>query len=273
MAQGGYGSGYRDANKSPYNQMQIGGRYDKPETIIIWDKSEPRAVINMVPPRMADMMTDLFKEDEEIFTLTEAALFQKLSQKRMRPTASDNRLRLNFWLAYDECIMTNRDHITLDMICGNMCSTEFFTRNYLIKPEKLAWLLVPPVNYGMKLVEAVDSGLDQMRGILDLEHIDYETGKIDHKLLAIKVTIFKLLDDRTHGAAVQKVEKKSSVHISTNAVRGNQLGMVREMARTVSEDVLLGKLKALKSKEMDILGVVEENEKEVAEAVIELDKE
>lgn len=272
MAQGGYGSGYRDANKSPYNQLQIASRYDKPETIIIWNKSEPRAVINMVPPHMAERMAALYMQDETIFTLTEAALFQKLSQKRMRPTASDNRLRLNFWLAYDECIMTNRDHITLDMICGNMCSTEFFARNYLLTPEKLAWLLVPPVNYGMKLVEAVDSGLDQMRGILDLEHIDYETGKIDHKLLAIKVTIFKLLDDRTHGAAVQKIEKKQNIQISTS-VRANQVGMVREMARTVSEDVLLGKLKALKSKERDILGVAEENEKEVAEAVVELDKE
>jgi hypothetical protein len=252
--------------------MKIASRYEKPETIIIWNKDEPRAVINLVPPMMAERMAALYIQDEEIFTMTEAALFQRLCKSKSRPTASDNRLRLNFWLAYDECIMTNRDRITLEQICGNMCSLEFFTRNYLIEPNKLSWLLVPPVNYGMKMVEAVDSGLDQMRGILDLEHIDYETGKIDHKLLAIKVTIFKLLDDRTHGAAVQKIEKKQNIQISTS-VRANQVGMVREMARTVSEDMLLGKLKELKNKERDIMGVAEENEKELEEAVIELDKE
>lgn len=216
----------------------------------IWDPQNEASVINMVPEEIAKRLKEVHEASPEYFDKDEQELYSFLRHNKATPTATDNRLRLKFWYEYDRA-KEAQSKLNVTNVISNVCSRELFYAHYLKRPTKVAWLLCPPTNYSHKISEALEFGLEQMRDILASPHVitdkDGNQIGIDHKLASLKLQVFKVLDDRKNGMAVQKVEKKSA-HIHA-VIPPNDRKLIGQMAQEHTEEDLLKKLEEAKRKE------------------------
>lgn len=169
--------------------------------IMIWEEDNPRSILNLVSPGARNRMLDARTAAPELFELDEYLLYKKLGETQ-RPTPTDNRIRIKFWMEYDECQLSRR-LLDIPRIVAGICSRDYFERSYMSLPQKVAWLLCPPAGYMVKVNEALEFGLEQLRDILQREHV-LPTGKVDSRLGELKAKIVMFLDARVKGAIVQK---------------------------------------------------------------------
>ncbi len=213
--------------------IPIGGYDEEPQRdIYIWDTSNPRSIINIAPDSMRVAMNKALELNPELFSMDEVELTSHLYRNRQyRPTPTDNRIRLNFWLEYDRCQVTNQK-MRLSNIISNVCSAELYQKTLIKNINKVAWILCPPVDYVTKCREALAFNLDQLRSIIDIPHIG-DNGKIDHKLIEAKIRIFKIIDDRVQGAVVQRLQIHGTMAspVERNAVTSMVLSLQEEVAR------------------------------------------
>lgn len=168
----------------------------------IWDTSNPKSIINVVPDQVRESMLRLVNERPDLCDLDEQVLKRYLrSEVGMSLSATDNRIRINFWNEYDRCVGLDKK-MTIYGIISRFTSFEFFTKTFLKSNEKVCWMICPLVTYMVNAEEALAFGMDELRDTLSVPHI--VGNKIDHKLLNAKITIVKILDARVHGAAVQR---------------------------------------------------------------------
>lgn len=235
----------------------------KENELIIWDRSDPESLINMLPPEVSLRMETTLQKEPDLFSLDEQTLSTTLRKRNKNITATDNRLRLKFWSEYDLCKENGAKTMNMARVMRGLCSKEFFYKYYLREPGRIAWLLCPPINYMVKATEALEFGLEQMRDILATPHTDLR-GRLDARVAALKITIFKLLEDRIKGSVVQKTENKS-VSVNYTALDRN---MVLEHARALSEDQIASKIRSLEYRERKALHLPDpEGEKEAIPVV------
>lgn len=182
----------------------------------------------------------LKSEHPDLMQLSENQLIA-ITPEHLKPRAFDNRLRLNFWA------QQNQD----DAHVG-VCTREVF-ENYIANEFKLAYLLCQPAEYKVKIEEIIDLGLDQMRDILLLKHVDDENIP-NTKLIANKLAIFKHLDERKSGLATQKIH----VGVTQQITRPN----ITMISQGNSEADLIKQLAEAQKAEDDIL-VIPTNAKRV----------
>lgn len=184
---------------------------EKVADLVIWDARNPRALINIVPDSIKEAMDKHLFEHEELFNHDEHTLARKLRSLEETVTATDNRIRLRFWMEYDYAQTYHCNNIDISRVVAGICSREFFYKRYLKSPYKVAWLLTPPTTYIVKANEALEYGLEQLRELLEA---DPKNGgnKIDTKLGELKLKIVAMLEARVKGAVVQK---SMSVHAVT----------------------------------------------------------
>jgi hypothetical protein len=177
-----------------------------PESDIpLFDKSEPRALINIIWVDMVEIMERLEKSHPHLFELSE----KKLSNLA-KPESSHLMLRLRFWAEYDRAQLSGKKMQQWAVTSG-VCTREMWSRNVCREPERLAFILTPPPRYITKMESLLYMGLDQIEEILALPIKNEETGKVDSRLIAEKVKIFQLLDLRVKGAVVQKIAMHSQI--------------------------------------------------------------
>lgn len=187
----------------------------------LWDIANPRSVINLVPAKTADLIREAYMKEPDLFGMGERELARLLKDSNRQPSPTDNRLRLNFWLEYENAQLNIKD-ITLARVAAGICSHAYFTDKYLRHSHKVAWLLTPPASYEIVVAEALQFGMEQMREILDLENT-FPNGQINLKLLEIKAKIVGMMDLRLKGLPTQKIEQKSmsyTYHDSAKEVAG-----------------------------------------------------
>lgn len=231
------------------NQLTTSPELTPPESdLVIWDRSDPNSIISMLPTEVSLRMEETAKKDPDLFTMDEFQLQTALRQRSKQINANDNRLRLKFWSEYDLAKERRSRTMNMTRVIGGICTREFFYKYYLREPGRIAWLLCPPINYLVKANEALEFGLEQMRDILGLSHVDSK-GKIDAKHAALKITIFKLLEDRIRGSVVQKTENKT-VQLTYNKMDRK---MVIEAAQGLSEKDLERSIKELEYREKKAL--------------------
>lgn len=172
-----------------------------------FNRLEERAPINLVPPALQNAFLAAHQAVPVLFGLTEFDLFKELRTQGRGITPTDNQLRLSFWLEYDRCQEESRA-FNVGHVYSGICTKSFFYGTYLRYPDKVAWLLTPPVEYEVKLREAHDFGLSKMREILDQDAIS-NRAKPDTKLLDLQLKIFTMLDQRLKGGYTQRQEVKS----------------------------------------------------------------
>lgn len=174
-----------------------------PEPISIFNRDEPRSIVNLVPPAIAKAFEEIQWEKPEYFEMDEQELYKALSKDNKRPTATDNRLRIKFWMEYEYAQTYYKKKIDMVRVVAGICPIDYFYNKYVKSPSRIAWMLTPPISYEMKTREALDFGLDQLRDLLEQSH-ELPGGRVDTKLAELKMKVVAMLDMRVKGAIVQK---------------------------------------------------------------------
>lgn len=169
----------------------------------IIDRSNPRAVINLVPQSLALTISDI---PEEYLEMSEAELYNELfhAEDSARPLL--NRLRIAFWLEYEKAQAMNRK-INMTNVYASCCTLQIWTR-ILRDKIKLAWILLPPADYVVAMQELLTLGVDQMREILTAP-VKLPSGRIDTRLADVKVKLLQYIDQRVKGAIIQRVDNRN----------------------------------------------------------------
>jgi len=95
-----------------------------------------------------------------------------------------------------------------------LCTKEYFYTVFIKDPLKIAWMLRMRKSYHFAMEELLDIGLSQFREIMLIPN--KVGGKVDTRLVAEKVKIFAIVENRVKGAVAQKIEQKNlNVNVNT----------------------------------------------------------
>lgn len=188
--------------------------------IDIWDRTNERSVINLLPPALASNIIEASKQRPEFFQIEDERLLRRhLRENGTEPTPTDNRLRVAFWHEYERAQTLANPKMVISAIHAGVCSRQLFDR-YMLRPEKVAWILCPPASYTTIAEEALSFGLEQLRDILALpvQRLDAKGRVIvDTKLGELQAKIVAMLDNRVKGAVKQTIENRNmNLNISTS---------------------------------------------------------
>lgn len=175
--------------------------------ISLSDEANPRSVFNLVPKVVGERFRLYLKEHGELFNKDEVQLHKYLHKFAQDPNPVDNRLRLKFWIEYERAQMDEASKMNMTSVIGGICTREFFYDSYLTKPERVAWLLCPPTNYMIKVSEALEYAIEEMRDILAIPHITEDVNgkkRVNTALMANKLKIFELMHNIVKGVPVQR---------------------------------------------------------------------
>jgi len=190
---------------------------DSEDTTSFFDLRDARSVINLLPD-----------------TVKKAALmvpvkYYKMTTEQLRnvvePSQLTDQIRISFWNKYEDCQDTMRRAVAIGEVYKQLCSREFFYKVFLTEPKNVAWMLRMPHDYNMAMQQVLELGMQQMRDIMLLKHV--KDGKADSRLIAEKVKIFSLIDNRVKGAVTQRmVVDQRNVNMNVE---------LREAPKTVEE--------------------------------------
>ena len=167
------------------------------------DVDIPRSNTAFLPVEMRQWLEIHAVNQPDLFNLDEKLLARELKGREMTPSPTDNRLRFRLWDRYENSLSRpNWKPIKLQDLIAGICTYPIFEK-YMKTPEKVAWLMCPPVNYAVLAEEALMFGLNQMREILEEPNRE-PNGKLNSALIGHKLRIVALLDARVRGAIVQK---------------------------------------------------------------------
>lgn len=183
-----------------------------------WERSDPRAIINLVPPSVQNAILASEKSHPHLFGIGEDELFLKLKHSNRTPRAGDNALRLSFWQEYNAAQAESRN-LNMKRVCSGVCTDVFLYQNYIKIPDKVAWLMCPPMSYSSMLEESVNYGLSLLRSFLAIDAT--KEGKHKMKMMELQVKIIAMMDQRLKGSFLQRTENKSlSVNLHTSSTDG-----------------------------------------------------
>lgn len=224
--------------------------------IPLFDKNEPRSLINIIWGEMVSILERLEKSHAELFKISE----QKL-RRMVDPDPEDNMLRISFWAEYDRA-QRGGGKMMSGAVTRGVCTRDYWLHNVLKQPLKLAFIVTPPPRYLKKMETLLFIGLDELEEILrtpiskktrDKNGKEYET--VNTSLVASKIKIFEMLDLRVKGAVVQKLAIHSRVdqrtqienvdplsNINTSDLKSLEAGLNRvkaQISRAQSREALL----------------------------------
>lgn len=156
---------------------------------------------------MSDAMILAHQKRPDLFGLDEERLMEVLALEKRAPTATDNYLRMRFWIEYEKAHAEGRK-MQLSAVYTGVCHRAYFYSRYLERPENVAWMLTPAKDYEDSLSEALLFSTNQIREILSTPHKTPE-GKYDLKLMELKVKIHKMIEDRKLGGVTQRTEQRN----------------------------------------------------------------
>lgn len=224
----------------------------------VWDKDDSRSVIRLAPDTIQRRM---FEIPEEIRYMSEPEL-----RKKIRPTATDNQLRISFWLEYDRVQSRNLSKMETVNIIRGIISEDYFYNAYLKNSDRLAWMLIPPKSYTVKLTDMLEVGLEQLRETLELPHI--EGGRVNTKLLELKLKITAMMDMRLNGAIAQKVQiEQKSMNMNLHVSRAGE--EIEGLLESRNMEELDRKLADLRKRDAMISHGIHPAAEKTAEVVVE----
>lgn len=179
----------------------------QPFSAALFDENNPVSIGNKLPAEYLELFKNCLGhiDDTELgMTVKEDALLKHLAAAyNFRPLPSDNRIRFLFWQEYEYAIFENRK-IDFTKVHGPLLTPEMFKKIYTTNPGCALFLLCRPPSYRTAVQEALVTGMDRLRTILDMDPIE-PNGKINTRLLDLQVKIVAMLDLRVNGAPTQKI--------------------------------------------------------------------
>lgn len=166
-------------------------------------------------------------------------------QKKVKPSAEHNRLRLAFWREYERALQLNCSMEVVNIYKG-IVSKENFEQIIKGQPRVVAWILKQPTNYANMMEEALSFSMHRVREILEMPIYKLESREVPlnnggKKIMQKRVPnvpvaklildTMKLLDLRVKGAVVQTVKQ----HVKTENTNKNltaNFSISGEMDRT-----------------------------------------
>jgi len=230
-----------EANKSLAPVPYLGANLDSNE-LSIKDEDNPESLISLVPPEFAEFIRLI---PNELFLLSEKEYIDKY-----QPDEIEFRLKLKFWDEWQQSLL-QKGTMRLHAIYYGVCTKEFFYHRIVKNPTKLAWIIIPPVDYEVNLRELLHRGLSRLTEIINLpiytetpimykgvrvkdEHGKYMVKKeVSKGVLSEIRMIINILADRVHGAVVQRMQiQQQSLNMNVTAeVKADRLP-------TASQDML-----------------------------------
>lgn len=209
--------------------------------IDIFTETNPDSVINKIAGEFKVALLRVRDSNPDWFTQDESELRKSLKEVGKPPNITDNVLRTKFWIEYQGAIMEGKS-IRPKQVFAGVCTEAYFYDLLKKRPEKVAWIMVPPINYQVQLDEALEFSTSKIREVLSKD-ADSSTLPPNERIALRKLQfdIFKHLSSMVMGAPVQKT-MNMHVHQTVNeGVEKHSMGQLDK------------RLKELRSLENDIL--------------------
>lgn len=180
----------------------------EPQTqeLSLTDRSNPRSIINIAPNWMSNLIEAMPAEILEMD-------FHKL-KNQVQPDVFDERIRLAFWNEY-HLAQSKLTNMNMSNVYGSVGISQSLLVKTLSNSYKLAYVLTPPADVALTLQETMNFGIEQLRQILAMPHID-QRGNLDARAADVKFKITQDLINRVRGQTIQRVEVKSQ-NVNLNA--------------------------------------------------------
>jgi hypothetical protein len=174
---------------------------DRPgHEIEIFNEANPYSIASILDESIKHKILNV---DQTLLGLEEDELREKL-----KPNPTLNKLRISFWYEYDQCVRRGAKLVSFRVYSG-ICSREYWLKQALT-PARLAWILTPVSSYATSMEEALEFSISQLRKVL-MAPLYKPNGYLDTAAANVILNIYKVLDQRVHGAITQKVEMKKLV--------------------------------------------------------------
>jgi hypothetical protein len=180
--------------------------------VAIKDKSNPTSLINLSPSSLASRIGAI---PDELFEARPDELAEKFRKERRdkngkliynKETEIEEKLRISFWREYDRA--AGRGHpMNMERICSGVCHIQQFQK-VITNSYRLAYICTPPDDYVTTMQELLTIGLDQLRDIILLPHVDDKGAPIT-RMCDVKMKIIDNVLTRVKGAVTQRVETKN----------------------------------------------------------------
>jgi hypothetical protein len=155
-------------------------------------------------------------------------------ERAARPTPEINRFRNVFWAEYEDAQREAR-RMSWANITSRVAIPVMLIMREMYNPARLAYVLRPPTTYDDLIYEAHQKGFEEMRKIFDLPNVNGD-GKIDHKVIDLKLKVTMYLDQRIKGGIVQKtVNYNMDQKMKTAPAPSNQSLPLEEIERKIKE--------------------------------------
>lgn len=178
----------------------------------VWAKDDSRSLIRLAPECVKKAMLELSEEFQQMTEEEVRAAYKKTYKQFL--SATDNQLRISFWLEYERCQAEMLPQMAIRNILRGIMPYDSFQGRFLKNHLRVAFLTIPPKSYTVRLNEMLDVGLDRIRDVLDIPSITTNSkGQqvVNTKLLELQFKITNYIDMRKNGAIAQKlqIEQKS----------------------------------------------------------------
>src|SRR3990167_3668206 len=279
MVSGEYRANYPDKKK-----------YTSTELSNLWNADDPRSIPNLLPDFLRNYLEKAYKKRPELFLKNEDELLA-LIPSRLRPKATDRRLRLSFWEEYNRVASLrdprpnqNQPHVNTENIIRGVCGRGWFTDRFMQSPEKVAFLACPPPSYLKALEEELSFGIDQVREILEFPNTKtvlvrgIPTEVLNTALLNVKAKITVALAQQARGSVIKHQVESKNMHLVS--VLGHKqlptMDAIHELAEEMTMEALdakIHKLELLAKRQARNIEIGKEGEATVAAPSAEIEAE
>lgn len=220
----------------------------------VFTEDNPLSAVNLLPFAIGESVKARRKERPDLFGLSEEELKKKIGADKKKLSLVDNVLRLQFWLEYDSAILEQR-RMNATRIQGGCCTRDYFYNEFISNPWKVSWMVCPPVNYAVRVSEALHFATTRMREILELDPAKVPA-KDRVQLMGLQLKIYQTLDVKVAGAPVQRI---AHLHASVGEAQKGVLEMAGGKMELLEQQLkeLEKKEKYLKEKSMNPGGQVD----------------
>ena len=134
----------------------------------------------------------------------------------LRPDAVTSRLRVSFWLEYDNA-QENCRPMRMPIVYSGVCHKSYFHNVVQRDPDRMAWILCPPADYILAMREILQEGMEQIRKIVT-GNIVSDDGEINTKAAEVLIKAMQLCDLKVYGSPLIKTHTTSeskALHVHT----------------------------------------------------------
>lgn len=139
----------------------------------------------------------------------------------LMPKPQQEAIRSRLWtLVNERQRMADPPRIQLSELASGIGSINFVLSCF-DTPLMVAWCAVPTMDYDTRIEAMLDTAYGKMKEILDMPLKD-EYGKVDKSVAALILQVAKMVDLRSKGNYVERVEQKT-LQVSASAREAQQL--------------------------------------------------